>query len=60
LQVFGKNLTRWSSAFLMLESVKKAFDDEIVAGQVDLESIEIYLPDINPAYRMSLGFQINL
>jgi len=52
LQVFGKNLTRWSSAFLMLESVKKAFDDEIVAGQVDLKSIEIYLPNINPAYRI--------
>ena len=59
MQVFGKNLTRWSSAFLMLESVKKAFDDEIVAGQVDLKSIEIYLQILNPAYRISLSFQKN-
>ncbi len=47
----------------MLESVKraydkKAFDDEIVCP-VDLKSIEIYLQILNPAYRISLGFQKN-
>ena len=37
---------------------KKAFDDEIVCP-VDLKSIEIYLQILNPAYRISLGFQKN-
>ena len=47
----------------MLESVKRAYDknafnDEIVCP-VDLNSIEIYLQILNPAYRISLGFQKN-
>jgi hypothetical protein len=50
-------LTRYSSAFLTLESFKhaydkKALDDEIVCT-VDLKSIEIYLQILNPDLKLS-------
>ncbi len=49
----------------MLESVKRAYDaklfenDQIICP-VDLETIEVYLQILAPAYRVSVGFQRNL
>jgi hypothetical protein len=58
-----ENLTRWSSAYLLLESVKRAFDgglfDEFEPEEipVTLETIEIYLQVLKPAYLFSIHFQ---
>ena len=61
-----ENLTRWSSAYLMLESVrkailKKAFDqtDENLKCPVSLKTIETYLQILRPAYQMTINFQSN-
>ncbi len=59
-----KNLTRWSSTFLMLESVKRAFDKGAFDENenkcpVDLETINNYLRILQPAYTISLALQSN-
>lgn len=61
-----ENLTRWSSAYLMLESVKRAYDRgafnenvEELTCPVSLESVETYLQILKPAYLLSMGFQSN-
>ena len=54
-----ENTTRWSSAFLMLEAVKRAYDRQAFSDEnpcpVDLETIEIYLQILAPACRVSVG-----
>jgi len=56
-------LIRWSSAYLLLESVKRAFDgglfDEFKPEEipVTLETIEIYLQVLKPANLFSIHFQ---
>ena len=59
-----ENLTRWSSAFLLLESVKKAYENNLFDGMdaeqirlVPLETIDIYLQILKPAYLFSIQFQ---
>lgn len=61
-----ENATRWSSAYLMLESVKRAydknvFDDEIedLKCPISLKKVETYLQILQPAYRFSISFQNN-
>ena len=61
-----ENLTRWSSAYLMLESVRKAikrkaFDktDKNRKCPVSLRLIETYLQILKPAYQMTINFQSN-
>ncbi len=58
-----ENLTRWSTSYLMLLSVKKAymknmFNDDNPCS-VDLATIEIYLQILKPAYILSQQFQFN-
>ena len=64
-----ENLTRWSSSYLMLESVKRAFDrgaltnfetEEEIYFPHDLNKIELYLKILKPAYVLSLNFQYNV
>ncbi len=57
-------MTRWSSTFLMLESVKRAFDKGAFDENenkcpVDLETINNYLRILQPAYTISLALQSN-
>lgn len=56
-----ENLTRWSSAYLMLESVKKAYGksvfNEDMPCPVELDQIEIYLQILKPTYLLSISFQ---
>lgn len=56
-----ENLTRWSSAFLLLESVKRAYDrkafDEVDICPITLETVELYLQILKPAYDLSISFQ---
>ncbi len=58
-----ENLTRWSSAYLMLLSVSKAFKKNLFneANQcpVDIQIVEIYLGILEPAYVLSQQFQFN-
>jgi hypothetical protein len=61
-----ENVTRWSSAYLMLESVKKAYDrnafnqsDPEMRCPVDRETVEIYLQILKPAYILNVSFQNN-
>lgn len=61
-----ENLTRWSSAYLMLESVKRAYDrnlfdsnDVDLACPVDLQTIETYLQILKPSYLLSVSLQSN-
>lgn len=61
-----ENATRWSSAFLMLESVKRAYvknafidENEELKCPVSLKKVEIYLQILQPAYRLSISFQNN-
>lgn len=58
-----ENVTRWSSAYLMLESVKRAYENNVFNENflcpVSLETIDTYLQILSPAYRISLGFQKN-
>ena len=58
------NLTRWSSTYLVLESVKRAYDrgafNEIKGlCPVPLETVEIYLQIMKPAYDLSINLQYN-
>ena len=56
-----ENLTRWSSTYLMLESIKKAYDREAFSEEnkcpVDMKTIEVYLQIPRPAYQFMLGLQ---
>ncbi|RNA07608.1 hypothetical protein BpHYR1_014852, partial [Brachionus plicatilis] len=57
-----ENSTRWSSGFLMLESVKRAYHRgafDQVACPVTLEQIEIYMQVLKPAYLLNVFFQSN-
>ena len=59
-----ENVTRWSSAYLVLESVKRAYDKQIfneddLKCPISLFEVETYLQILAPAYRVSLGFQKN-
>lgn len=61
-----ENLTRWSSAYLLLESTKRAYDNNMfnennseATCPVDLRTIEIYLQILKPAYLLSLAFQLS-
>jgi hypothetical protein len=56
------SLTRWSSAFLMVEAVHRAYKAKIIDGvnvvcPVDLETIEILLQILRPAYQCSIALQ---
>jgi hypothetical protein len=60
-----ENLTRWSSAYLMLESVKKAYDRDMfntdnpeLKCPIDLKTIEIYIQILKPCYLASIHFQM--
>ena len=57
------NKTRWSSALLLLLSVKRAYDkgafnDDIVCP-VSLDLIETYIQILLPAYKLSVMWQKN-
>lgn len=61
-----ENSTRWSSVYLMFESVKRAFDrnmfdqDNIeLSSPIELEVVELYLQILKPAYLLSISFQLN-
>ena len=58
-----ENLTRWSSTFLMLESIKRAYDrgafNDNFPCDIDLKTTEIYLQILKPAYKLSIKFQKN-
>ena len=58
-----ENLTRWSSAYLMLLSVKKAYDKNMFNDQnpcpVDLDTVKTYLKILQPALILSTQFQYN-
>ena len=45
----------------MLESLKRAYDrnafTEECPGQIDLETTEVYVQILKPAYKVSIGFQ---
>ena len=47
----------------MLQSIKRAYDrgafKNEFPGPIDLESTEIYLQILKPAYKVSIGFQKN-
>jgi hypothetical protein len=58
------NVTRWSSAYLVLKSVKKAYDknlfdqnDPELRCPVDKKTVETYLQILKPAYTLNLFFQ---
>ena len=64
-------LTRWSSSYLVLESVKRAYDKGLInhidrynqndrednVFPISLEDIETYLQILLPAYQINLSFQ---
>lgn len=56
-----ENTTRWSSAYLMLESVKRAYDKGVFSdGQgcpIPLRTVETYLQVLKPAYLLSVSLQ---
>jgi hypothetical protein len=57
-----ENLTRWSSSYLMLLSVKKAYDKglfESFGCPVSLQDIEKYLQILKPVYILSQQYQYN-
>jgi hypothetical protein len=60
-----ENLTRWSSTFLMLESIKHAYDRDAFNENfpcdinLDLKTNEINLQILKPAYELSIKFQKN-
>ena len=57
-----ENKTRWSSAYLMLESVKRAYDRGAfsdVECPLSLETIELYLQILKPSYLLNIFFQSN-
>jgi len=56
------NATRWSSAFLMLESVKRAYDRGAFSSSghecpVSLDVVELYLQILKPAYLLTNNWQ---
>jgi len=56
------NATRWSSCYLMLESVKRAFDKGCflacnIECPVSLDAIELYLQILKPAYILTNNWQ---
>ena len=59
-----ENLTRWSPSYLMLLSVKKAYDKNMFNADnpcsVSLEKeVEIYIQILQPAYILLLQLQLN-
>ena len=56
-----ENTTRWLSAYLMLESAKRAYNkgmfDENNKCNIELHVVESYLQILKPAYLLSLSFQ---
>ena len=61
-----ENLTRWSSSYLLLESVKRAYDKNAFSEDdpekkcpVELDEIEVYLQILKPAYIFSISMQKN-
>jgi len=53
-----ENATRWSSTYMMLESIKKAFDRNAFKDvTLPIKEIEIYLQILKPAYILSLNWQ---
>ena len=56
-----ENLTRWSSAYLMLESIKRAYDKKMFDSSADcpvgLDEVELYLQILKPVYLLSISFQ---
>jgi hypothetical protein len=57
-----ENLTRWSSSYLLLLSVKKAYDKgmfESIGCPVSLQDIEKYLLILKPVYILSQQYQYN-
>ena len=59
-----ENPTRWGSAFLVLESVKRAYDRGAFAGglscPIPLATIENYIKVLKPAYELSTTLQLDL
>ncbi|CAF0799022.1 unnamed protein product [Brachionus calyciflorus] len=61
-----ENTTRWSSAYLMLESVLRAYSKNLFVSEnpdlrcpVSGQNIEIYLQILKPAYILNINFQNN-
>ena len=61
-----ENLTRWSSSYLILESVKRAYDKNAFIESnpdkrcpVAIEKIELYLQILKPVYLLSIALQNN-
>jgi hypothetical protein len=58
-----ENPTRWGSAFLVLESVKRAYDRGAFAGElscpIPLAKIEAYIKVLRPAYELSTTLQLD-
>ena len=58
-----ENPTRWGSAFLVLESVKRAYDRGAFASglscPIPLDKIEVYIKVLKPAYELSTTLQLN-
>jgi hypothetical protein len=59
-----EKLTRWSSCYFMLESVKRAYDKNIIEENdlecpISLQEIELYLQILKPAYEFSIVLQSN-
>ncbi len=59
-----ENQTRWGSAFLCLETIKKAYDRGIfndpnleLTLPIDITNVESYIKLLKPAYLMNIGFQ---
>ncbi len=55
-----ENNTRWSSAYLLLESVKKAYDRNMFVDEscpVSKELVEVYLQILKHSYCLSIQFQ---
>jgi len=54
--------TRWGSAFLVLESVKRAYDRGAFSGDlacpISLATIETYIKVLKPAYELSTTLQL--
>lgn len=55
-----ENKTRWGSAFLVLEAIKKASERgalKTIKLPVSINTIENYLKILRPAYLVNIGFQ---
>jgi hypothetical protein len=53
--------TRWSASFLMLVSIKKAYEREALTSScpVDIAKIDVYIQILKPAYKFSILLQRN-